>query len=54
MGKASRDAVRTHARKASLGIPVYAAVAALSLVSATAALIAFGVIAMAYAFNRSG
>jgi len=50
---AQRDVVRTHARKASLGVPVYAAVAALSLVSATAALIAFGVIAVAYAFNRS-
>ncbi len=49
---AQRDAVRMHARKATMGIPVYVAVAALSLVSATAALIAFGVIAIAYAFNR--
>ncbi len=53
MHAAQRDAVRMHARKASMGIPIYVAVGALSLVSATAALIAFGVIAVAYAVNRS-
>ena len=45
--------IRSNALKASLGIPAYVSVGALSLVSATAALIAFAVIAVIYAANST-
>ena len=40
------------AKKAALAVPIYAVAGAVSFVSALAALVVFGVVALAFAFNR--